>query len=287
MVSLSAFTKLFVFQSLLHLLLSTLEAHGDNLKETYYLRHFYGKCLEYDANRQVFVYATICREKFQWSSGAKIVHIPTAKCLTVNSTADGSFLTVTSQCNGRSSLFQYDELKHVIIHLISGKCLYPETNNIPLPKDAVVLKSGCSSGHTNKYWFRPIAYYIIRHSSGFCWQYNADDDQIKLRDSRCDRFYYENDYRLKHVNTRKCVWQSKTNFLILTSDCDSVTNQYKLTASSQMQLSTARCLSPLGDLQNPRDQPMETNHNCSYTDRKRFQFYDERGMKNKLLYDHL
>ena len=284
MAPFSAFTKLFVFQPLLHLLLHTLGTNGVNLKETQYLRHFYGNCLEYDVKRQVFIYATICREKFQWSGGAKIVHIPTTKCLTVNSTADGSFLTLTSQCNGRNSLFQYDESKHVIIHVISGKCLYPETNKIPPSNDAVILQSGCSSGHANKYWFRPTAYYIIRHSSGLCWQYNAGDNQIKLRDSYCDRFYYENDYRLKDVYTGKCVWQSATNLLILTSDCASVTNEYKLTESSNMELSTGRCLHPLVHHTYPRDQPMGTNHGCSNADR--FQLYDERGMKHKLLYDH-
>ena len=273
----STFVKLLTLQCMF---LNILEVHSDNVKQTYYLRQFYGKCLEYDANRQVFVFATICREKFRWSSGAKIVHIATSKCLNVNSTGDGSYLTLANHCDTPSGLFQYDEESHTISHIISGKCLHPESNNIPASNEAVIIKSGCSS-HTSKYWFRPTAFYQIRHFSSFCWRYDPAVQLIKLQDSHCDRFYYENDYRLKHVNTRKCVSQTESHHLTLTSDCNSVTNEYKLNKYSNIELSASRCIQPKNNQQNPLHEAMVTSKGCSDEDRIRFNFYDERGMTKK------
>ena len=274
----SAETNWLLLYSLASLIILTVS--GGSYDGTSYLRNFFGKCLEYNANRQVFVFTTICREKFQWSSGAKIVHIPTAKCLNVNSTADGSFLTLTNRCNETSNLFQYDEGNHTIIHLISGKCLHPESRNNPSSNEAVIIKPDCSL-KTNKYWFRPTAYYIIRHSSGLCWSYNDASTQLKLQSSQCDRFQYENDYRLKHVDTGKCVWETDSHYLNLTTDCESVTTEYRFNEFDNIKTSADRCIHPLNNQENPLNEPLVSNSGCSDANHLRFHFYDERGMKNR------
>ena len=260
--------------------LTILKVSGESYDGTCYLRNFFGKCLEYNANRQVFVFTTICREKFQWSSGAMIVHIPTAKCLSVNSTADGSFLALANRCSEASNLFQYDEYNHTIIHLISGKCLHPERRDSPSSNEAVIIKSNCSL-NTNKYWFRPTAHYIIRHSSGLCWSYNDASMQIELQKTQCDRFEYENDYRLKHVNSGKCVWETDSHHLNLTVDCKSVTTEYKLNEFNNIKTSADRCIHLLNNQENPLNEPLVSNSSCSDANHLQFHFYDERGMKNR------
>ena len=248
---------------------------------TYYLRHYFGKCLEYDANRQVFVYAEICREKFKWSSGARLVHMPTSRCLSVNSTADGSYLALASNCNSTSSLFQYNEASSVIIHLISGKCLAPESGpSDPSSKIPVVIKAACT-WETNKYWFRPTAYYEIRHFSGLCW-HNKDSYIKLLKVHNCDRFYYENDYRLRHVKSQNCVTlirSGSNDYLTLTADCQSVTDEFKVNGYSVMENSKDNCIHPEGgELKPSSDTQLIANLPCKNEDRSRTLFYEEKGM---------
>ena len=248
---------------------------------TFYLRHYFAKCLQYDTTRQVFVFTSICREKFRWSSGAKFVHIPTNKCLNVNSTADGSFLGLSSPSNSTTNLFQYDQSKRVIIHLISGKCLHPESGpDDPSSNIAVVIKSGCHH-NTNKYYFRPNAYYIIRHFSGYCWVYESSSNYIKLKNPNvCDRFQYENDYHLRHVNTGKCVTyiDGSPHYLILTDDCSSPKTIFKQNGYSNIELTTNYCVHPYnGWIQPQLNEKLVRYYGCEDIDRIRFYFYDERG----------
>ena len=248
---------------------------------TFYIRNHFGKCLEYDASRQVFVYKQICREKFRWSSGSKFVHIPTKKCVLVNSTADGSFLGLSTHCNSTSNLFQYDEANRLIIHLMSGKCLHPESGpNDPSSNTAVVIKSGCQL-ETNKYYFRPKAYYIIRHFSGYCWVHYSPNSYIYLKNPTvCDRFYYENDYHLRHANTGKCVTYNDVapHFLRLTDDCSSPKTVFRQNKDLNLELSTGYCVHPYtGLLKPPLNDHVVRYPTCGGNDRIRFYFYDERG----------
>lgn len=247
-----------------------------------YLRHYFGKCLEFDAAREIFIFTSICREKFHFSAGAKFLHMPTKKCLFVSSTSDGSYISLSNQCNATGNLFQYDERNKVIIHLMSGKCLCPEGNSDdPSDNTPVVIKPGCEK-NANKYYFRPNAYYIIRHFSGYCWVYVASEDAIKLRSSMpCDRFYYENNYHLKHANTGKCVTyhSSSPYYLKLQDDCTSATTIFKQNAFSGIQLSSpSYCVHPKsGILKPPSDDNLVRYPSCGDEDKIKFYFYDERG----------
>ena len=248
---------------------------------TFYLRNYFAKCLQYDKTRQVFVFSSICREKFQWSSGTKFIHVPTNKCINVNSTADGSFLGLSSRCDSTSNLFQYDQSSRTIIHLISGKCLYPESGpDNPSSNIAVVIKSGCHH-NTNKYYFRPNAYYIIRHFSGFCWVHVSSSNYIKLQNPNvCDRFQYENNYHLRHVNTGKCVTykDSRPQYLRLTDDCRSPKTIFNQNNYSNIELSTNYCIHPYtGIVQPPLNDYLIRHNSCKNEDRARFTFFDERG----------
>lgn len=247
---------------------------------TFYIRHYFGNCLEFDVTRQVFAFRSICREKFMWLSGAKILHIPTKKCMFVNSTADGSFLVLSTNCNSTSNLFQYDEIKKVIIHLISAKCLHAESGpNDPSTGTAVVIKSGCDID-TNKFYFRANAYYKIRHFSGYCWVYDSSDSYIKLKNTVCDRFEYKNDFHLRHVNTGKCVTyvDSSPHYLTLTDDCRSPKTVYRLNEYANIQLSSDVCVHPhSGMVKPPVNDYVVRYPGCSNSDAIRFYFYDERG----------
>ena len=254
---------------------------------TFYIRHHYAKCLEYDTTRQIFVFTSICREKFRWSYGAKFIHLLTNKCLNLNSTADGSFLSLSSRCDSTSNLFQYDQSNRVIIHLISGKCLHPESGpDDPSSNTAVVIKSGCHH-NTNKYYFRPNAYYIIRQFSGYCWVYESSSNYIKLKNPNvCDRFKYENDYHLRHVNTGKCVTYSNGSpyYLILTDDCNSPKTIFKQNGYSNIELTTSYCVHPKsGLIKPPLNDHVVRYHTCGNNDKIRFYFYDERGKVSNVL----
>ena len=265
-------------------MLLILESNGTYTAQTttFYLRHYFAKCLQYDTTRQVFVFTSICREKFQWSTGAKFLHVPTNQCLNVNSTTDGSFLGLSSNCDSTSDLFQYDQRNRVIIHLNSGKCLHPQTGSSnPSANTAVVIKSGCNLD-TNKYYFRPNAFYIIRHFSGYCWVFDSSTNYIKLRNPNvCDRFHYENDYHLRHVNTGKCVTYDDASpyYLRLTDDCDSFKTVFKQNAYSNIELEPGYCVHPLTGLLQPpfNDHVVRYFPGCADDDRLRFYFYNERG----------
>ena len=256
------------------------ESRKFEVKENYYIRHFNGKCVEYDETRRVLVYGKLCREKFEWQGGVRLFHMPTRQCITVNATSDGSFLSLSSQCVGTNSLFLYDQSNRVIKHLFSNKCLHPETGVAePVNNTAIVLKSGCDVD-TNKFYFRKKAYYIIRHFGGLCWVYNSGENLIKLRDLfACDRFEYVNNYHLRHVETGKCVIFS-SSYMRLTDDCESQETIYILNQFSLLQQGANNCIHPLnGALHPPNGNLLHLyNNGCADEDRLRFFFHDDKGI---------
>ena len=249
------------------------------VSKTYYIRHFEGKCLEYDEVRQVLVYGKLCREKFEWQDGVRLFHMPTRQCITVNATSDGSFLSLSSQCSETNTLFQYDESNRVIRHLFSNKCLHPETGDAdPAINTAIVLKVGCEE-NINKFYFRKKAYYIIRHFGGLCWVYNSGENLIKLMNPfACDRFEYVNNYHLRHVETGKCVIFS-SSYMRLTDDCESPETIYKLNQFSLLQHGSTSCIHPAGGaLYPPNGNFLLLKRNgCFNEDRLRFSLFDDKG----------
>ena len=246
---------------------------------TFYLRHYFGKCLEYDASRKVFVFASICREKFRWSSGARFLHIATGKCVHVNSTSDGSFLGLSAECTSRGSLFQYDEANSIISHLLSGKCLHAESgSSSPPSSNPVIIKTGCSQNR-NKFYFRRSVHYIIRQrSSGYCWVYDSVYNYVRLnRPLACERFTYENNYSLRHVNTGKCVMFEKTapHYLRLSDDCNTGFRQISF---FNLQVSPTNCIHPAtGSPQPPANDALVSYPFCGDQPKLYFDFYDDRG----------
>ena len=255
----------------------------------FYIRHFHGKCLEYDEARQVLFYVKICREKFQWQGGARLIHIPTNKCITVNATSDGSFVSLSSQCSGTNSLFKYDENTRVIRHLFSNKCLHPETGDAdPAINTAIVLKTGCNE-NINKFYFRKKAYYIIRHFGGLCWVYNSGENLIKLMNPlACDRFEYVNNYHLRHVETGKCVIFS-SSYMRLTDDCESPETIYKLNQFSLLQNGSTSCIHPSNGAISPPngDLLILFGNGCANQFRLRFFFHDDKGIVMPSLFVYL
>ena len=145
----------------------------------------------------------------------------------------------------------------------------------------MVVRSGCNLD-TNKYYFRPNAYYIIRHFGGYCWVYDSSSNFIKLRNPNvCDRFHYENDYHLRHVNTGKCVIYDDPfpYYLRLTDDCTSPKTVFKQNAYSNIELEPGYCVHPLTGLLQPpfNDHVVRYFPGCADDDRLRFYFHDERG----------
>ena len=265
------------------------ESRQFETSKTYYIRHFYGKCVKYDEARQVLVYGRLCRQKFEWQGGARLIHIPTKKCVTVNATSDGSFLSLSSQCSGTNSLFQYDESNRVIRHLFTNKYFHPETGVAePVNNTAIVLRSGCDVD-TNKFYFRKRAYYIIRHFGGLCLVYNSGENLIRLMNPfACDRFEYVNNYHLRHVETGKCVIFS-SSYMRLTDDCESQETIYILNQFSLLQQGASNCIHPLnGALHPPNGNLLHLYSNgCADEDRLRFFFHDDKGILMPSLFVYL
>ena len=143
----------------------------------------------------------------------------------------------------------------------------------------MIIKSGCNL-NTSKYYFRPNAYYIIRHFGGHCWVYDTSSNYIKLRNpSVCDRFYYENDYHLRHVNTGKCVtYDAPTDYLVLTEDCTSPKTVWKQITHSNIQQMPDYCVHPRGGSTQPVvNEVLHYFYGCGDYDKLRFYFHDERG----------
>lgn len=262
--------------ALLPLLLVSV-SHVVCYSDSFYIRQYNGTCLEYIGNSKAFYFSAVCKFKFHWSSGARLMILGSSHCLHVGSTTDGSYLTLSENCNTTSSLFQYDESNHVLIHLASGKCLEPQ--NISSGTDdrrgPVVIKGGCNQA-ANKYYFRARVHYTIMHSSGLCWKYDCKAGRMRMEEGPvCDRFSYDQFSMLRHVDTGQCVSNRDGPYITLSGKCRYPKETWLqdkdgniVTGSGKMCVhmengETAGTLLKLVDT-------------CVYGDRK-FHFYDERG----------
>ena len=244
---------------------------------SFYIRHYFGKCLEYNDTHRVFTFASICREKFRWSSGARLFHIPTGKCAGVNSTDEGAYLVLSNRCTSTSTLFQYDEGDRVFFHLVSGRCLHPENAaSSPDSLTAVVLKAGCTE-NASKFYFRQHAYYVIRHSGGFCFSRSSGSLMKLANYATCQRFHFENNYILKHVRTGYCLSLSKDR-IDLPNRCVSPQPIFAQMKNSTIHLNATHCLQPKSGRINPPHYDTILQAACTEEKYKKFDFLDERGI---------
>ena len=270
--------KIVAYFTFIALVVSGYNCDNGLLPKSFYIRHYFRKCLKYDASLQAIVFEVHCREKFIWKGGARLIHTATNKCLVPQSSTDGSLLTVSDQCNGTNSLFMYKASTQVIKHALTGRCLHPQTGGSDPPKDtALIVKTGCLQNR-NKFFLRHQAHYIIRHFSSLCWIYDETNSIFKLQNSMaCDRFEYVNGYNLRHFKTGKCVI-SVNWVLTLTSDCSSANTVFQLNSWANMQHSPSVCVHPEGGLISPSvGTRLITYPGCSDEDRLRMYLYDDRG----------
>ena len=131
------------------ILFTTCKCEAALISKSFYIRHYSGKCLDYNTKHQTFVFHNLCRDKFRWKGGVRLIHTATKKCVVPQSNAIGSHLTISDQCVGTDSIFQYDDSTKMMKHSLTSRCLRPESRGDP-PVDApVTLKRGS---------FRSIAY---------------------------------------------------------------------------------------------------------------------------------
>ena len=180
---------------------------GNGADVTFYLRHHLGKCLAFDPSKGQLIFQTICSQKFRWESGARLIHVQTNKCMLPVSASDGSVVSISDECSGTGSLFQYNHHSKILQHLITG--FYPQPGSgtsDPAENETLVFKQESVFG-ANRFYFVPVAYYVIRQlTSTFCWVFNKPNDRFELRNTYvCDRFEYVNSKHLRHVATGKCV----------------------------------------------------------------------------------
>lgn len=134
-----AFSVSIVIQAILF---RTYTCEAGLITKSFYIRHYFGKCLNYDTTRLAFVFSSICRDKFRWKGGARLIHTATKKCVVPQSSTNGSLLTISDQCTGTDSLFQYDGATKMIKHALTSRCLCPESGADPSAEAPVALKSG-------------------------------------------------------------------------------------------------------------------------------------------------
>ena len=121
---------------------TTYRCEAAPISKSFYIRHYSGKCLNYDITHQTFVFHNLCRDKFRWKGGVRLIHTASKKCVVPQSSAIGSHLTISDQCVGTDSLFQYDDSTKMMKHFLTSRCLRPESGADP-PVDApVTLKPG-------------------------------------------------------------------------------------------------------------------------------------------------
>ncbi len=277
--------------------------------QTFHIRHHMGKCLEFRSNK--IVYSSICRDHFKWKGGARLVHVPTGKCVVPDTTiSDDSFgddsfgddsfgddflgddslsgsnqpLILTSSCSGTDSIFQYKGKNHTIKHLMTGKCLAPEdsTANDPADNIGLVLSPDC---HANKakYWLVPQVLYVIRHFGGFCWKYDKGQDVLEIVNTYvCDRFFQQNNKYLRHYATGKCVIFSN-GYLRLTSNCSQPETSFNLDSNSILrEVTSNKCVRTGHDRVNqPTGTDLQLLASCG-GDAVKTRFFEE---KSKSVFD--
>ena len=124
------------------ILFTTYKCEAQAISKSFYIRHYSGKCLNYNTAKQAFVFQSVCRDKFRWKGGVRLIHTATKKCVVPQSSAVGSLLTTSDQCTGTDSIFQYYISTKMMKHAITSRCLRPDSASDP-PEDATVaLKPG-------------------------------------------------------------------------------------------------------------------------------------------------
>ena len=241
--------------------------------EPFHIRHNMGKCL-YKKDYNV-AFDNVCRHQFRWKGDARLIHIPTGKC--VRADTQGR-IKITSICSGTDSLFQYQAKSHSIKHLLTGKCI-ASTVEDPAKQTEPSLSPHCNSTRA-RFWLVAQVYYVIRHFGGLCWVYSESDNLIKLQNSYvCDRFYQQNNLHLKHKKTGKCVILEKS-YLRLTSVCSKTGTNFNLYQMGFLHRDWNTCVWPSKDAGNPKagtslivkSDCFNSNNNAGKT-----LFYDDKG----------
>ena len=254
---------------LLVLFLGTSADAEDPVTDTFYIRHFSGHCLGYNASRNTLLLNSVCQDKFRWNAGARLFHIPTNKCVLP---MESERLGLSHQCFGTASLIQYHRGTHVFNHMLSGKCFMPQA---PVVNNSTMLLHFSCNLERNRFYLLPEAHFIIRHFSMLCWIYKGNIFQLS-NTHVCDRFKFENGGNLRHVKSGKCVVRG-AGFLELSADCSSTKSVFQLTDSSILQHpATKLCVHPSGGLANAPEGTPLLLYLCYNEDRIRSYFYDDR-----------
>ncbi len=251
---------------------------------TFHIRHHMGKCLELRANK--LVYSSICRDHFRWKGGAKLIHVPTGKCLVPGGVIGGDSMPssrgvlLTNNCSGTDAIFQYKEKYHKIKHLMTELCLTPADGigNDPPDNAGLVLSSSCSVTKA-KYWLVPQVLYVVRHFGGMCWKYNKAQSVIELMNTYvCDRFMQQNGKHLQHFATGKCVIPSG-GYLRLTSDCSHPETNFDLDGNSIMRQTTSnKCVSTgVNTVSQPAGADLQLMSHCQNADANKMRFFEEKS----------
>ena len=265
--------------ALLAILIGASTVFSNNVTNSFYIRQNDGKCFEYEEALQEIVLKAVCREKFRWDSGARLIHVQTNKCLVPKANTDGSVLQLTDSCSGTDTLFQHLASTGSMKHLVSGKCIRPEANATkPAEKSKVVMWSDCSSQNT-RLWLVRDAMYVIRHISGLCWVHSTAKNVFRLRKRYfCDRFRQVNSKQLEHVATGKCVTLTEVLNRFTLSDCASKTSAFDLDLNNILhETSAGKCVRGYGGSINPNPGTMVVLDGCLTEDRIKFYFYDDRS----------
>ena len=247
---------------------------------TFYIRHHSGKCLTYDASKRSLVFQTLCSEKFQWKSGARLFHVKTNRCISPVSAAAGSSINITNDCSGTDSLLTYNQSQKVLQHLITDFCFQPKTGSTsPAENEALTFNAGCASD-TNKYYFIPNAYYVIRHyTSSLCWVFDKALNRFKLMNTYvCDRFEYVNSKHLRHVASGKCIQGDAEQLLTLTSNCSSTKSVFNMLPTGILNVpGENKCIHPNGGSDQPAEGTFLILWSCFVADYCKWKLYDDRG----------
>ena len=241
------------------------------------IRHYGGKCAEFNENQDALVFKSVCREQFRWDKGARLVHVPTNKCVVPVAKASGSSLGLTYNCSGTDTLLTHLAATGSIKHLLSGKCIQPKADTAePADNTKLDISEDCSSIKT-QFWFVKNTKYVIRHASGLCWVYSSSEDLMKLIDTFvCDRFEQANDKHLKHVATGKCVVY-KNDAIRLISDCTSTASLFDLGTNNLLQQTTSLLCAKPHSASSPSSGDKLVLSPCSDQDHSRFYFHDEQS----------
>ncbi len=267
-------TKTLLYLVFICFLTETCFCSNNQMPDTFHVRHYNGKCLEYRTDKLVF--SSVCRDHFRWKGGARLVHVRTSKCLVPQSNPAGGRITLTSSCSGTDTIFQNKLRSNVIKHLMTGKCISP-VNEAKDPADdtELVLRTGCDWS-IDKFWLLPQVLYTIRHFGGLCWKYVDSDNLIRLRNTFvCDRFYQQDSKHLRHWRTGKCVI-FKNSYLRLVPDCSSPDTIFYLDSKNLLHQTATRCVHPYGGYKYPGPGTRLVFGSCSDVDRIRTYFYDDK-----------